>query len=137
MAVSGNDADANHRIEFRILGPLEVLREGTPISVGGAQQRAVLGFLVAERRRTVSVDQIADALWGEHPPAGYAATIQTYIFRLREVLEPGRQKGDPPGVIVTEPGGYRLRIEPGSVDAAAFEDLIETGESLVGRCLPA
>ncbi|MDX6254455.1 MAG: hypothetical protein QOJ11_789 [Frankiales bacterium] len=137
MAVGGNDAGAHHRIEFRILGPLEVLREGTPISVGGAQQRAVLAFLVAEPRRTASVDQIADALWGEHPPAGYAATIQTYIFRLREVLEPGRSKGEPPGVIVTEPGGYRLRIEPGSVDAAAFEDLIETGESLVGRCLPA
>ena len=83
------------------------------------------------------MDEIADALWGERPPAGYAATIQTYIFHLREVLEPERAKGDPPDVLVTEPGGYRLRIDPGAVDVTGFECLIESGESFVARGLPA
>jgi peptide/nickel transport system substrate-binding protein len=135
--VGGQDGDAHHRIQFRVLGPLQVLRDGNPVSIGGAQQRAVLAFLLAERERAVSVDQIADALWGERPPAGYAATIQTYIFHLREMLEPDRTKGDPPGVLVTEPGGYRLTIDPGEVDAADFEFLIESGESFVMRGLPA
>jgi YVTN family beta-propeller protein len=135
--VRGNDGDAHHRIQFCVLGPLQVLRDGTPVSVGGAQQRAVLAFLLAERERAVSVDQIADALWGERPPAGYAATIQTYVFHLREVLEPERAKGDPPGVLVTEPSGYRLKIDPGAIDAADFESLIESGESFVVRGLPA
>jgi YVTN family beta-propeller protein len=135
--VGDNDGDAHHRIQFCVLGPLRVLRDGTPINVGGAQQRAVLAFLLAERDRAVSVDQIADALWGEHPPAGCATTIQTYIFRLREVLEPDRAKGEPPGVLVTEPGGYRLKIDPGALDAADFESLIASGESFIVRGLPA
>ncbi len=97
----------------------------------------MLAFLLAERERAVSVDQIADALWGERPPAGYAATIQTYVFHLREVLEPDRAKGKPPGVLVTEPGGYRVKVDPGAVDAAVFESLIESGESFLVRGLPA
>jgi YVTN family beta-propeller protein len=135
--VGGNDGDGHHGIQFRVLGPLQVSRDGGPLSLGGAQQRAVLAFLVTERDRAVSVDEIADALWGERPPAGYAATIQTYVFHLREVLEPERAKGDPPGVLVTEPGGYRLKIDPEAVDAADFERLIESGESFVARGLPA
>jgi YVTN family beta-propeller protein len=135
--VRDNDGDTHHRIRFGVLGPLQVLRDGTPVSIGGAQQRAVLAFLLVERERAVSVEQIADALWGEHPPAGYAATIQTYVFHLREVVEPDRAKGDPPGVLVTEPGGYRLKVDPAAVDAADFERLIKSGESFIVRGLPA
>ncbi|MDX6244972.1 MAG: hypothetical protein QOE76_2695 [Frankiales bacterium] len=97
----------------------------------------MLAFLLTEHERTVSVDQIADALWGERAPAGYAATIQTYVFRLREALEPGRAKGEPPGFLVTERGGYRLKIDPGGLDAAAFESLIESGDSLLASGRPA
>jgi YVTN family beta-propeller protein len=135
--VGENDGDSHHPIQFRVLGPLQALRDGAPLSLGGAQQRAVLAFLLTERERAVSVDEIADALWGERPPAGYATTIQTYVFRLREVLEPERAKGGPPGVLVTEPGGYRLKIDPEAVDAARFERRIESGESFVARGLPA
>jgi DNA-binding SARP family transcriptional activator len=135
--VGENDGDRHSRIQFRVLGPLQVVRDGARLSLGGAQQRAVLAFLLTERQRAVSVDEIADALWGERPPAGYATTIQTYVFHLREVLEPERTKGDPPGVLVTEPGGYRLKIDPKTVDAADFERLIESGESFVERGLPA
>jgi DNA-binding SARP family transcriptional activator len=135
--VGGHNRDAYHRIRFCVLGPLQVLRDGTPVSLGGAQQRAVLAFLLAERDRAVSVDEIADALWGERPPARYAATIQTYVFHLREVLEPERSKGDPPDVLVTEAGGYRLKIASEAVDAAAFESLIESGERFVASGQPA
>ncbi|MDT4969954.1 MAG: hypothetical protein QOG22_97 [Pseudonocardiales bacterium] len=132
-----NDGAAHHRIQFCLLGPLQVSRDGTPASLGGAQQRAVLAFLLSERERAISVDEIADALWGERPPPGYAATIQTYVFHLREVLEPHRAKGEPPAVLVTAPGGYRLKVDPGAVDAAEFESLIESGESFVDRGMPA
>ncbi|MDX6206593.1 MAG: hypothetical protein QOF39_2650, partial [Frankiales bacterium] len=135
--MAGNDGDAHHRIRFCVLGPFQVWRDGAPTGVGGAQQRAVLAFLLTEHERTVSVDQIADAVWGERPPAGYAATIQTYVFRLREALEPDRAKGEPPGVLVTERGGYRLKIDPGGLDAAAFESLIESGDSLLASGRPA
>jgi YVTN family beta-propeller protein len=135
--VAGDDGGDHHRLQFHLLGHLQVLRDVTPVGLGGAQQRAVLAFLLAEQGRAHSVEQIADALWGESPPAGYAATIQTYIFRLREVLEPDRAKGEPPGILVTEPGGYRLQIDGGVVDAAAFESLLESGESLLAQGRPA
>jgi YVTN family beta-propeller protein len=135
--LGGHNGDIPHRIQFCVLGPLRLLRDGIPVSVGGGQQRAVLAFLIAERERAVSVGEIADALWGERPPAGYSTTIQTYIFHLREVLEPERAKGIPPAVLVTEPGGYRLNIDPGAVDAAEFERLIESGERFVAGGMPA
>jgi YVTN family beta-propeller protein len=133
---NAEDPGPPRRLQISVLGPLQVLRDGTPVSLGGAQQRAVLAFLVGERERAVSVEQIADALWRERPPAGYSATIQTYVYHLREVLEPDRTKGEPPGVLVTEPGGYRLKIDPGAVDAAEFERLLESGESFNARGLP-
>ena len=135
--MAADETDRQDRLRFAMLGPLQVWRDGTLLGLGGAQQRAVLAFLLAERERVVSVDQIADALWREHPPAGYAATIQSYVFRLRELLEPGRRRGEQPGVIVTEPGGYRLDVDPDAVDAAVFQRLLESGERFLAAGQPA
>ena len=90
--MAGSDADDERRIRFVCSRPVAGVSRGAPVRVGGAQQRAVLAFLLVERDRAVSVDQIADALWADHPPAGHAATIQTYIYHLREILEPGRAR---------------------------------------------
>ncbi|HEV7420429.1 MAG TPA: BTAD domain-containing putative transcriptional regulator, partial [Mycobacterium sp.] len=128
-----NDADDLRRIRFLVLGPLQVVRGGAPVRLGGAQQRAVLAFLLVERDRAVSADQIAEALWADHPPAGHTATIQTYVYHLREALEPDRAKGEPPRVLITEPGGYRLNIDPDTIDAAEFERLIVSGERLLAQ----
>jgi DNA-binding SARP family transcriptional activator len=133
-AVRGDDQG---RLRFCVLGPLQVFYDGAPVRIGGAQQRAVLAFLLVERQRAVSMDQIADALWAERPPAGHAATIQTYIYHLRETLEPDRAKGEPPRFLVTEPGGYRLDIDPGAIDEGEFECLIESGERLLSQGSPA
>src|SRR3954447_1200646 len=100
-AVRGGEKDDQPQIRFCVLGPLRVLRDGAPVPVGGAQQRAVLAFLLVERERAASVDRIADALWSDHPPAGHTATIQTYIYHLREILEPDRVKGEPPSILIT------------------------------------
>jgi len=127
----GADNEGHNDLEFGILGPLQVLRDGTQLSLGGPQQRAVLALLLTKDEGVATVAQIADAVWGEQPPAGFATTIQTYIFHLREVLEPTRAKGAPATVLVTEPGGYRLRPDNGSVDAAEFERLADAGNKLV------
>jgi len=136
VVVTTNDAEAQHPLRFCLLGPLLVLRGDTPVSVGGAQQRAILAFLLTQQE-AVSVEQIADALWGERPPSGYAATIQAYVFRLRAALEPARVRGGPAAVLVTESSGYRLNVDSAAVDLAEFERLVESGESLVARGEPA
>src|SRR5262249_59288105 len=96
-------------LAYGVLGPLRVIRGGAPLPLGGRQQRAVLALLLIEADNAVSRLRIADALWGEHVPAGFAATVQTYVFHLRAVLEPGRERGAEAQVLVTEHGGYRLR----------------------------
>jgi DNA-binding SARP family transcriptional activator len=60
---------------FGVLGPLQVSRSGVLLSLGGRQQRAVLALLVADVGVAVSAGRLADALWGDRPPPGYASTI--------------------------------------------------------------
>ena len=116
------DAEIRSRgLEFAILGPLRVTRDGATVNLGGRQQRAVLALLLIDVDRPVSMDRIADALWGEDLPVGYIPTIQTYVFRLREVLEPGRAKGAPAVMLVTEGGGYRVDTSGALLDSQVFE----------------
>src|SRR6516165_6178343 len=76
--------------EFGILGPLELVRSGRAVPLGGPRQRAVLALLLLEANRVVSMDRLAEDVWGGDPPEGWATTLQTYVFHLRQALEPGR-----------------------------------------------
>ena len=55
-------------MEFRILGPLQVLDEGREVPLGGAKQRALLALLLLDPNRVVSRDRLIDELWGGSPP---------------------------------------------------------------------
>ena len=106
-------------MEFRILGPLQVLADDRQIELGGAQQREVLAILLVHRGEVVSVDRIVDELWGERPPGTATKTVQVYVSRLRKAL------GD--GVLVTRGGGYALELNGESVDADRFSRLADEG----------
>jgi DNA-binding SARP family transcriptional activator len=124
------DVQPQDDLRVGILGPLEVHRGDVPCVLGGRQQRFVLALLVLELGHAVSLDRIADALWGDDLPASYVTTIQTYVFRLREVLEPHRAKRDPAHILISTPGGgYRLDLPPAAVDAVRFETEVEGGRS--------
>lgn len=114
-------------LEFRLLGRVEVYRDGQPVDVGGPKQRAVLASLLLRVRRVVSVDQLVDDLWPEQPPARAAATVQVFVSQLRRALEPERSRGKAATVLVTASPGYLLDIEPDAVDAHAFADLVVRG----------
>ncbi len=112
-------------MEFRILGPLEVVHEGQTLPLGGAQQRALLALLLISRDEVVATERLIDELWGEHVPLTAAKTVQGYISNLRKVLTNG--------VIETRGRGYRLVVEPDDLDARRFETLVEEGrEALAG-----
>ena len=108
-------------MEFRILGPLQVLADDRQIALGTAQQRKVLTILVIHRGEVVSVDRILDELWGERPPDRATKTVQVYVSRLRKAL------GD--GVLVTRDGGYTLELNGKSVDADRFRRLADEGRT--------
>jgi len=79
--------------EFGILGPLQVLRSGRVVPLGGPRQRAVLALLLLEANRAVSMDRLAEDVWGGQPPEGWVTTLQTYVFHLRRAVEPDRARG--------------------------------------------
>jgi DNA-binding SARP family transcriptional activator/CheY-like chemotaxis protein len=114
-------------LEFRLLGRVEVRRDRQPVDVGGPKQRAVLASLLLRARRVVSIDQLIDDLWPEHPPARAAATVQVFVSHLRRALEPDRSRGEAATLLVTASPGYLLDIEPDAVDAHAFADLVARG----------
>ena len=78
---------------FGILGPLEVLRSGRAVPLGGPRQRAVLAVLLLQANRVVSVDRLVEDVWDGHAPEASVTTLQTYVFHLRRALEPGRPRG--------------------------------------------
>src|SRR5215831_12025632 len=106
-------------MEFRVLGPLEVVVEGQPVALGGARQRALLAILLTRANEVVSTDRLIDELWGERLPRAAANTVQYYVSQLRKALGSDR--------IVTQPPGYRIRVEPGELDLERFEALVESG----------
>jgi YVTN family beta-propeller protein len=125
------DGNADGHLDIRILGSMEVRRGGQLLPLGGHRQQAVLACLAVSRGLAAPTDRIADAIWGESPPPGYLTTLQTYVYRLREVLEPDRPKGAPAQVLVTAGNGYRLAIPVESVDARRFEELVLQGQRLL------
>jgi predicted ATPase/DNA-binding SARP family transcriptional activator len=105
------------RLDFRVLGPLEVSAGGTPLALGGPQQRAVLAVLLLNANSAVSRDRLVDALWGETPPATSKNALQVAVHGLRKVL--GRER------VLTHGTGYRLDIHPGELDLERFLELLE------------
>ena len=66
--------------EFGILGPLEVWRSGCAVPLGGPRQRAVLALLLLEANRVVSMDRLAEDVWGGDPPEGWVTTCRPMCF---------------------------------------------------------
>ena len=100
-------------MEFRILGPLEIRQNGRSLPCKGAKQRLLLATLLLHPNEVVSSDRLIDALWGEDPPPTAAKALQVHVSQLRRLLEPG--------LLVTRPPGYELRVGDGQLDLPAFE----------------
>jgi DNA-binding SARP family transcriptional activator len=123
-------------MEFRILGPLEVVIGSRRLELGGPKQRAVLAALVLEPNRVVSLYRLLDQLWGEEPPPRATATLQAYVSNLRRILEPERRPRAPATVLVTQAPGYLLRVDPGGVDFLVFKALATKGRQLLTEGKP-
>ncbi len=123
-------------MEFRVLGVLEALEDGLPISLGGPKQRSVLAMLLLDLNRSVSTDRLVDGLWGDDPPSRPAATLQVYVSHLRKALEPDRGPRAEPSVLLTQPPGYLLAVDPEQVDLFRFDALVAVARTLTtGGCV--
>jgi branched-chain amino acid transport system substrate-binding protein len=110
-------------LDFRILGPLEVRDGETALHLGGAKQRGVLALLLLHPNEVVSAGRLIDQLWGDTPPADAPTALQAHVSRLRKALPNG------PSILVTEPPGYALRLDPGQIDLQRFEQRVGDGRA--------
>ena len=101
------------RLEFCILGSLEVRVDDSPIALGGKRQRALLAALLLQPRRVVPTDSLISDLWGEQPPKTAATSLHNLVSQLRRLLGPD--------VLVTQAPGYLLQVPSEQIDAFRFE----------------
>src|SRR5262249_10504046 len=107
------------RVEFRILGPLELATEGGVARLGGRKQRGVLANLLVHANEVVPVERLADELYTGSPPPTAGAQVRDHVSQLRKLLGP-----DAGAVLETRSPGYVLHVEPEQLDAARFERLV-------------
>jgi DNA-binding SARP family transcriptional activator len=112
-------------VEFRILGPLEVLDGDTPVEITGTKRRAVLALLLLHANEIVRTERLIDELWGERTPRNASAALHSHVSRLRKTLGPD--------VLARREWGYVLRVEEGSIDLRRFEQLVAAAEPLPAR----
>ena len=105
-----------------VLGPLTVDGDGGRKNLA-RRERVVLAALAVHPGEVVSAGALADALWGDQPPASEAKVVQGCVVRLRRVL--GGH------AIETSPAGYRLTVTHGEIDSRRFEHGIERAGSLL------
>ena len=106
-------------LDFRVLGPLEVLADGESVELGGQKQRVLLAILLLEANRVVASDRLIDALWEEEPPETAQKALQVYVSQLRKLL--GKER------LETRAPGYLLRVEVGELDLERFRELYAAG----------
>lgn len=114
-------------MEYRVLGPLEVVDGRRSLDLGRPRQRATLAILLSQANHVVAIDRLLDLLWWGEPPDKAVATLQTYVSNLRRLLDPDRPQRARSSVLVTRAPGYSLCVDPADIDASAFAELAASG----------
>ncbi|MCP3972875.1 MAG: hypothetical protein GY720_00110 [bacterium] len=109
-------------MEFRVLGPLEVLDESGRVDPGGRKQRTVLALLVANAGQTITTDRLVDEIYGEDAGDGARHSVQTYVSNLRGRL------GD---IIISSGHAYKLQLDDSTVDSIEFAKQVQDARALL------
>ena len=118
-------------MEFRVLGPLEVVpTDDAPVRVP-PKQAALLALLLIHAGTVLSVDRILEELWGEDQPKTGVRTLRFHVHKLRELLQPDRTDRARDGILITHGRGYAIEPEPSEIDALRFVTLSNEGRALV------
>ncbi len=114
-------------IEFRVLGPLQLAAGGQPVELAGERLPRLVAALLSHRNRPVPVERLLEAVFGDAPTPKAAATLRTYLTRLRKRVDDGSLRID------RQPAGYVLWAPDDQVDAVQFERLVARGRRHLER----
>jgi DNA-binding SARP family transcriptional activator len=116
-------------MQWRALGPVEVVVDGLPVDLGPPRQRALFGLLLSRVDRPVAVDTLIEELWSGNPPPAAMASIRAYVSNLRRVLEPDRPRRAPAAVLCTRAPGYLLSSRGVDLDVHRFTEHAAAGRA--------
>jgi DNA-binding SARP family transcriptional activator len=114
-------------MNVRILGGLEVLRDGVQIDLGPPRQRVLLARLLINPGETVTTDRLLEDLWARNVPDTARHALHVYVSKLRAALGPDRDR------LTRRDSGYCISIEPDELDATRFVQLVADGRASLAR----
>ena len=117
-------------MEYRVLGKLEVLRDGHPVDLGAFRQRALLALLLTAPNSVFSTDRILDELWGAAGGIDKQNALWVYVSGLRKALEPDREKRTDGSILLTRAPGYLIEADAEQIDSLRFERMVAEGRAL-------
>lgn len=128
----GTGAAGSPQIHFRILGPIEYTGGNRTEPLAGRQSARLLALLLVHANRALSHDEMIEMLWSDHArDADAKRRLQVAIVRLRRALGAEGERS-----VQTVAGGYRLTLEPGSLDADVFASQIAQGRRALDANTP-
>src|SRR5215208_3442861 len=112
-------------VDFRLLGPLEVVGDGgLALSIGRGRQRALLAILILRANEPVAIDRLVEELWGESSPPTAQRMLHNQVSALRRVLGANDR-------LETQGSAYLLNVYPGERDVDRFEELLARGRAQI------
>ena len=111
-------------MRYEIMGPLCVGDDTGKHSIGARKIQVFLTVLLVRADHIVSVDQLMEEIWGEHPPRRASAGIHVYVSQIRKFLHRPDRAESP---LVTMAPGYLLRLGSDELDYRRFGQLVKRG----------
>ena len=132
MTTAQDRSDDSMDLDFRILGPVVVTVNGSPVDIATRRQRALLVLLLLNVGRVVPAERLIEQLWDGSPPPQAPVTLRSYVSNLRQTLAPTGLGA----ALVTRGAGYMMDVPPATIDATRLRTLTERGRDLLRRGEP-
>ncbi|GAA3017188.1 AfsR/SARP family transcriptional regulator [Streptosporangium longisporum] len=110
-------------LRLTLLGPVQVIVDGAPLTGIAPRHRAVLAYLLLNAGRVVGMERLIEAMWGHDRPETARSQIHASITAIRKVL----RAAGAAELLETRAGGYVVRPGAGQLDARNFTELVAAG----------
>jgi DNA-binding SARP family transcriptional activator len=133
-AAHGLPAD---QVQFSMLGPIRAWRGPIELNLGSNQQQAILALLLIRANYLVSIDDLAELLWEEQPPASAVNVIHKHIGAIRRLLEPDLAARAGGRWLTRHGTAYRLAAGADTSDLISFRRMVQDAASAYAANQPA